>query len=124
MALSDDAATLAYVRSMLPPAQIGGVSYVTDDQLDYIYANVADSDVNVTIAWALRQMCIRLSGKVSTSNARTGDSKSEQQEREAVCAAANQWANLVGVNTGQLGSVSVGTINLGIDEEDSGHNIT
>ena len=124
MALSDDVTLLAYVRSMLPVVSASDDAYVTDAQLDYLYANKAESDADKTIAWALRQMCIRLSGKVSKSNARTGDSTQDVQEREAVCEAANMWANLAGVNTGQLGTVTTGSINLGIDEEDDLFDIT
>lgn len=124
MALSDDAATLAYVRSMLPTTTTANPEHVSDNQLDYIYANVADSDVNTTIAWALRQMCIKLSSKVARTNTATLETVQQQQEREAVCKAADQWANLAGVNTGQIGTVTTGTINLGIDEEDSEFDIT
>jgi hypothetical protein len=124
MALSDDAATLAYVRSMLPHAVTGEPDFVTDAQLDYIYANKADSSVDATIAWALRQMCIKLSAKVTQTNTATGDVHAFVQEREAVCKQADMWANLAGVNTGQQGTATIGTINLGIDEEDSEFNIT
>lgn len=124
MALSDDTNALAYVRSMLPDTDSTGTGYVTNEQLDYLYENKAGSDVDKTIAWALRQMCMKWSEKVGKSNARTGDTTQNQQAREAICARADEWANLAGVNTGQLATVSIGTINLGIDEEDDSFNIT
>jgi hypothetical protein len=124
MALSDDTDSLAFVRSMLPDANSGDPGYVSNTQLDYLYANIANSDVNETIAWALRQMCIKLSNKVQRTNTATGDTVAAQQEREAVCKEAVRWANIAGINTGQVGTVTIGTINLGIDEEDSEFNIT
>lgn len=124
MALSDSASDLAYVRSMLPSTAVGDEYHVSDAQLDYIYANIANSNINETIAWALRQMCTKLSNKVTRTNTATGDTVAANQEREAVCASATQWANLAGINTGQIGTVTTGSINLGIDEEDSEFNIT
>jgi hypothetical protein len=124
MALSDDANALAYVRSMLPYTASDEPEHVSDTQLDYLYANVANSDVNATIAWALRQMCIKLSPKVGRTNTATLDTVQAQQEREAVCQRANEAALIAGINTGQVGSVVKGSINLGIDEEDSEFNIT
>jgi hypothetical protein len=41
-----------------------------------------------------------------------------------VCQRANEAALIAGINTGQVGSVVKGSINLGIDEEDSEFNIT
>lgn len=124
MALSDDAVLLAYVRSWLPALDSNDVAYLSNDTLDYIYANKAGSDADKTIAWALRQMCVLSSLKVSQSNSRTGDSKQYGEARDAICKQADSYANLVGINTGQIGTATTGTINLGIDEEDSTFNIT
>lgn len=124
MALS--VADLAFVRSMLPARSntTTDIAYVSDDQLNYIYANKASSDVDKTIAWALRQMCIKLSSLVGRSNTATGDTQQQQQEREAVCDAAEAWARMTGIPSGTAGVVTTGTINLGIDEEDDSFNIT
>lgn len=91
---------LAYVRSMLPTYASTDPVYVTDDQLNYLYANKAGSDLDKTIAYALRQMCIKLSNRVARTNTATGDVVQSQQEREAVCAAAAEWADITGVLTG------------------------
>lgn len=91
---------LAYVRSMLPTLATGDPAYVTDNQLNYLYANKAGSDPDKTIAYALRQMCIKLSNKVARTNTATGDVQQQQQEREAVCAQADAWAKETGVLSG------------------------
>lgn len=116
MALSAD--DLAFIRSMLPVGNnvSTDAAYVSDTQLNYLYANKADSDVDKTIAWALRQMCIKLSNLVGRTNTATGDTIQSQQEREAVCAQAKEWASITGILGG---AVTIGTISLGIDEEDS-----
>lgn len=124
MALSDDANALAYVRSMLPTTTTADADHVSDTQLDYLYANKADSDVDKTIAYALRQMCIKLSNKVARTNTATLETVQQQQEREAVCERAKEWALITGIPGGGVGIVTTGTINLGIDEEDSEFNIT
>lgn len=104
MALS--VAELAYLRSMLPTYAATDPAYVTDDQLNYLYANKAGSDLDKTIAYALRQMCIKLSNKVARTNTATGDTVQSQQEREAVCAAAEQWAKDTGVLGGSASLVT------------------
>lgn len=98
MALSVD--DLAYVRSMLPTKAASDPAFVTDDQLNYLYANKAGSDLDKTIAYALRQMCIKLSNLVARTNQATGDTQQQQQEREAVCKQAEQWAKDTGVLSG------------------------
>lgn len=113
MALSTD--ELAYVRSMLPTYAVTDPAYVTDAQLNYLYANKADSDVDAVIALALQQMCIKLSSLVARTNNATGDTVQSQQERESVCDQAKQWAKMAGVLGGV---VTAGSISLGIDEED------
>lgn len=122
MALS--VADLAYIRSMLPTVATTDATYVTDDQLNYLYSNKADSDLDATIAYGLRQMCIKLSNKVARTHTGTLETMQQQQEREAVCAAAKEWAAITGIPSGDMGLVTSGTINLGIDEEDSEFNIT
>lgn len=96
-------ADLAYVRSMLPTYASTDPAYVTDDQLNYLYDNKAGGDADKTIAYALRQMCIKLSNKVARTNTASGDTIQRQQEREAVCEAAKEWAE----NTGVLGGSAV-----------------
>lgn len=110
------AADLAYIRSMLPTYASTDPAYVTDDELNYLYANKAGSDPDKTIAFALRQMCIKLSNKVARTNTATGDIVQSQQEREAVCAQAAAWATQTGVLGG---AATAGSISLGIDEEDT-----
>lgn len=114
------AAQLDYVRSMLPTVDTGDPVYVSDNQLNYLFANKADSDVDKTIAYAMRQMCIKLSSKVARTNNATGDTVQSQQEREAVCAQADAWAKMTGIPGGTGGVLAAGTImlNLDADEDD------
>lgn len=124
MALSAD--DLSFIRSMLP-ARTNVSSdplYISDTQLNYLYSNKADSDIDSVIAWAWRQACAKASHLVSRSNTATGDSQSQQQEREAICEQASMWANIAGIPSGSVGVVTTGSINLGIDEEDSYLDIT
>lgn len=114
MPLSDD--DLAFVRSMLPTTSTSNPEHVTDVQLNYIYANQAGSDVDKTIAYALRQMCIKLSHKVGRTNTATGDTIQAQQHREAVCAAAKEWANMTGIGGGAI--IRIGLFDEGIDQEE------
>lgn len=116
MALSAD--ELAYVRSMLPTLATTDAAYVTDTQLNYLYANKAESDVDKTIAYALRQMCIKSSGLVWRTNTATGDTVQAQQEREAVCAQADAWATMTGIPSGKAGILAIGTIDLNIDADE------
>lgn len=106
---------LAYIRSMLPTVASGDAAYVTDPQLEYLYNNKADSDLDKTIAYALRQMCIKLSSLVARTNTATGDTVQSQQERQAVCNRADEWASMTGIPSGKSGQLSVGILSLGID---------
>lgn len=112
------AAELAYVRSMLPYADDAAHAYVTDDQLNYLFANKADSDTDKTIAWALRQMCTKLSNKVARTNTATLETQQQQQEREAVCDQAETWAIMTGIPSGKGGILTVGVIDLDLDTDD------
>lgn len=94
---------------------------LSDTFLEYLFDNKADSDVDKTVVWALRSLMGKASRKVSESNARTGDSKSQQQWFEHLQALHNEWSALTGLGSS---TVTTGTINLGIDEEDSEFNIT
>lgn len=104
MALS--VSELAYLRSMLPNSVSGQPEFVTDAQLQSLYDNKAGSDLDKTIAYALRQMCIKLSHQVARTNTATGDTVQSQQERQAVCAQAEQWAKDTGVLSGSASLVT------------------
>ena len=118
MALTAD--ELAYVRSMLPTLATTDAAYVTDTQLNYLYTNKADSDLDKTIAYALRQMCVKSSGLVGRTNTATGDTVQAQQEREAVCAQADAWASMTGIPSGKGGILTISAIDLNLDaDEDS-----
>lgn len=106
----------AYIRLMIKNA-----TYPTDDNLQYFYDNQADSDLDKTVYYALLALLADAQSKVATSNARTGDSKSSQQEFEHLERMIAYWGNKTGAS---LGTATIGTINLGIDEEDSEYNIT
>lgn len=112
-------AELAYVRSMLPTVASTDTAYVTDDQLNYLYANKADSDVDKTIAYALRQMCVKSSSLVGRTNTATGDMVQAQQEREAICQQADDWAAMTGIPSGKGGILTISAIDLNIDENES-----
>jgi hypothetical protein len=115
MALSAD--DLTYIRDSLPYTSGSGDSlFVSDAMLNYLYANKADSDVDKTIAYAAQMMCAKASNKVARTNTATGDTVQSQQEREAICKAADKWAAQTGIGAG---AVTAGTISLGIDEEDN-----
>lgn len=111
---------LSYVRSMLPTVDAIDPAYVTDNQLNYLFANKADSDVDKTIAYAMRQMCIKMSNKVARTNRDSGDTAQQQQEREAVCGQADSWARMTGIPGGSGGVLTAGTMffNLDADEDD------
>lgn len=109
---------LAYIRSMLPTVASTDPAYVTDTQLNYLYTNKAEIDVDKTIAYALRQMCVKVSGLVARTNAATGDTMQSQQEREAVCGQADAWATMTGIPSAKAGALSAGVILLDIDAAD------
>lgn len=110
---------LAYARSMLPAVATSDAAYVTDAQLEYYYAYKAGNDVDKTIAYAMRQMCVKSSGLVARTNAATGDTVQSQQEREAICTQATEWAKMTGIPSGSTGTISMGMIDLAIDEDES-----
>ena len=111
---------LAYIRSMMPTVASTDAAYVTDTQLNYLYTNKADSDLDKTIAYALRQMCVKSSGLVGRTNTATGDTVQAQQEREAVCAQADAWASMTGIPSGKGGILTISAIDLNLDaDEDS-----
>lgn len=95
--------------------------YLSDSYLQYLYDNDADSDLDMTVYFAIRSLLGIAAQKVSTSNSRTGDSKSNQQWFEHLKDLEKSWGMKTGAN---LGTVTAGSINLGIDEEDSEFNIT
>lgn len=115
MPISTDANALAFIR-----AQIGDTDtndeYLTDTEIDYLYDNYADSDVQKTIAWALDQMCAKAFRKVSRTDPNTGDNVQAVQEREALCEQAKKWARRTGILSN---AVTTGELSLGIDEEDT-----
>lgn len=111
--IADD---LAFIRSMLPTVASTDALYVTDAQLNYVYASIVDSSIDKTIAYALKQMCIKASGLVGRSNTATGDTIQSQQEREAICAAAKEWATLTGLDVGVAGIIRVGLLDEGISQ--------
>ncbi len=92
-----------------------------DSYLQYLYDNDADSDLDKTIYFAIRALLGTAAQKVSTANSRTGDSKSSQQWFEHLQALEKTWGYKTGLN---VNTATMGTINLGIDEEDSLFNIT
>ena len=116
MALTAD--ELAYVRSMLPTLATTDTAYVTDTQLNYLYTNKADEDLDKTIAYALRQMCVKSSGLVGRTNTATGDTVQSQQEREAVCEQAEAWAAMTGIPSGKGGILTISAIDLNIDQDE------
>lgn len=114
MSLSND--DITYIRAFLPyTPNTSDPLYVSDAMLNILYAGNAAGDLDKTIAYAMQQMCAKASNKTARSNSVTGDSVSGQQEREAICALAKQWAAQTGVLGG---AASSGSMSLGIDEED------
>lgn len=109
---------LAYIRSMMPTVASTDTAYVTDTQLNYLYDNKAGSDVDKTIAYALRQMCAKSAGLVGRTNTATGDTVQSQQEREAVCAQAEAWAAMTGIPSGKGGILTISAIDLAIDQDE------
>lgn len=118
MALSSDEIT--YIRFNTGDTDTAS-PLLSDAYLNYLYSNKADSDVDKTIVWALRSLLGLSADEVSQSSSRTGDSKSRQQWYEHLQGLLSKWEGI----TGELGSlVTTGSINLGIDEEDSDFDIT
>ena len=62
-----------------------------DTYLQYLYDNDGDSDLDQTIYYAVRALLGIAAQKVSTSNSRTGDSKSSQQWFEHLQSLEKTW---------------------------------
>lgn len=106
----------AYIR-----ANTGNSTVPTDDYLQYIHDNQADSDLDTTVYFALLAVRADLAKKAASSNSRTGDSQSRNQGFDHLDTMIKSW----GIRTGAgIPSVTIGTINLGIDEEDDTFDIT
>ena len=117
MALSTD--DKLYIRNQIGDSSASPL--VTDVDLNYYYDNrVTASDSNEkldqTIVWSLRQLKAKLQGYVSETHGETGVTKAAQQHFEHVCTNLDSWEKRMGMSGGK---VTIGTINLGIDEEDS-----
>ena len=119
MTLTSDEIT--YVRNSIGDTDASNYD-LNDTYLNYLDNNQADGDTDAVIVYALRALLGLAARKVSQANARTGDSKSEQQWFEHLQSLLTFWESRVSLTSG--GSVSTGTINLGIDEEDDQFDIT
>jgi hypothetical protein len=116
--ITDDA-ELNYVR-----VQAGDTStspLVSDTEIDYYFDNRTTASANndkldETIVWTLRQMKAKLQPKVSETHSETGVTKAAQQHFEHVCETLESWEKRTGLSGG---IATIGTINLGIDEESS-----
>ncbi len=109
-----------YIRNMTGDTDTTS-PHLSDDFLEYLFDNKADSNVDKTVVYALRSLLGIAAEKVSQSNARTGDSKSNQQWYEHLLSLISKWEGITGLSAS---TVTTGTINLGIDEEDETFNIT
>jgi hypothetical protein len=88
---------------------------VSDVYLQYLYDNQAGSDVDKTIYYALLKIRAHYRTSVNNTNQRTGDSKSLGSIVENINDEISDW----GMRTGEgVHTATIGTINLGIDEED------
>ena len=117
MALSTD--EKLYIRNQIGDSSANPL--VTDVDLNYYFDNrVTATDSNEkldqTIVWALRQLKASLQSYVSQTHSETGVTKAAQQHIEHVCTTLDAWEKRMGMSGGK---VTLGTINLGIDEEDS-----
>lgn len=117
MALST--AEKLYIRNQIGDSPT--TPLVTDDDLNYYFDNrVTATDSNEkldqTIVWALRQLTAELQHLVNENMSETGVAKAAQQHYEHVVANLDKWEKRMGMSGGK---VTLGTINLGIDEEDS-----
>ena len=95
-------------------------SELSDVYLQYIHDNDGEDNINKTILYALYALRAIVANKVNKSNARTGDSKQNGARFDNIRSLIRDWEFRVGTTP----SVTAGTINLGIDEEDSELNIT
>jgi len=122
--LSSDEVT--YIRSQsgdddnsLEPAPDTSDPIVSDTMLNYYFDNRTDGTnderLDKTIVWTLREMKAATAHKVQRTNLE-GESKSAQQFFEHIEKLLEEWEK----RTGLAGGIAtIGTINLGIDEEDS-----
>ena len=117
------AAQITYIRTIIGDTDTSDPD-LSDVFLEYLFDNDADSNVNYTIVYAIRALMGFASRQVSTSQANTGDSKSSQQWFEHLKDLLKLWENITGLAGSTVGTVTTGTINLGIDEEDDQFNIT
>jgi hypothetical protein len=103
---------LAFVRS-----QTGDVDsndyYNTDNELNYLFNNKADSNVEYTIVWALRAMVAKAFRKVARSSNIT-ESVQNQQEWEHLQAHLKYWQ----AQAMYYPTISAGNLDLGIDADE------
>lgn len=117
MALS--ANDLLYIRNQIGDSSTSPL--VTDTDMNYYYDNrVTATDSNEkldqTVVWSLRQLKAKLQSHVAQTHSETGVTKQGQQHFEHVCTSLVSWEKRMGMSGGK---VIAGSINLGIDEEDS-----
>lgn len=114
-----DVTDLNYVRTQA--GDTSGSPLVDDVEIDYYFDNRTTASANndkldETIVWTLRQMKAKLQPMVQETHSETGVTKSAQQHFEHVCKTLDSWEKRTGLSGGVA---TLGTINLGIDEEDS-----
>lgn len=97
---------------------------LSDTYLEYLFDNLAGSDVNKTVVYAISALMGIAASKVSHSNSLTGESKSYNQWFEHLERLLKIWENKTGEYLSSGGLVTTGTISLGIDEEDENFDIT
>lgn len=114
------ASEITYIRNITGDTDTAS-PHLSDTFLEYLFDNKAGSDVDKTVVWAIRALLGIAANKVSQSNARTGDSKSNQQWFEHLQSLLSTWEGITGL---QSSTVTIGSINLGIDEEDDEFDIT
>lgn len=117
------ATEITFIRNQIGDTNTSS-PHLSDTYLEYLFDNLAGSDVNKTIVYAISALMGIASSRVSTSNSRTGDSKSDQQWFEHLERLLKVWENKTGEYLSRGGLVTTGTINLGIDEEDDQFDIT
>lgn len=114
MALTSD--NLTYIRAMTGAS----TSDVSDVLLNYFYANQAAGVVDNVIVYCLRAQLAQQKAQVTQTNSRTGDTHAHNQYFEHLKDMLKDWES----RTGLTPPATVGSINLGIDEEDTFFNIT
>ena len=116
------AAQITYIRTTI--GDTATTPDLSDEFLEYLFDNDADSNVNYTIVYAIRALIGFASRKVAHTNSLTGETKQYQQWFEHLKDQLKIWENITGLAGSTVGTVTTGTINLGIDEEDEQFNIT